>query len=245
MARNIHNRRAELFQLVQAGRIELASGKYAAARAHVVEAQRLIPAAHDLLGTGHVHSALGDISRQQSQWLAARCYYAKAAASYGKVYNKRGLLPIELSQVEMTDRLGDHLAARHAAYGLLRCAQSTGTSEQVAQATLLLAQTWLAASRPDSGRHYATLSLAAARPTHLCLQASDAAPVLVRPATSSGRATRPIVTRPWRVRMPIALPVRIPAAGWLLSKPRLPAANSKPRLGCCGSEPASRPKRWS
>jgi tetratricopeptide (TPR) repeat protein len=178
LARNIHNRRAELFQLVQAGRIELALGEYAAARAHVVEAPRLIPAAHDLLGTGHVHSALGDISRQQGQWLAARGYYAKAAASYGKIYNKRRLLPIELSQVEMTDRLGDHLAARHAAYGLLRRAQSTGTSEQVAQVTLLLAQTWLATSRPDSVRHYATVSLAAACPTHLRLQARDAALVL-------------------------------------------------------------------
>jgi hypothetical protein len=53
LARNIHNRRAELFQLVQAGRIELASGEYTA-RAHVVEAQCFIPVAHDLLGTGYV-----------------------------------------------------------------------------------------------------------------------------------------------------------------------------------------------
>jgi hypothetical protein len=86
----------------------------------------------------------------------------------------------------MTDRLGDHLAARHAAYGLLRCAQSTGTSEQVAQATLLLAQTWLATSRPDSARHYATLSLAAAHPTHLRLQARDAALVLAQASDQLG-----------------------------------------------------------
>jgi hypothetical protein len=54
LARNIHNRWAEMFQLVQAGRIELAWGEYAAARAHVVEAQCFIPVAHNLLGTGYV-----------------------------------------------------------------------------------------------------------------------------------------------------------------------------------------------
>jgi signal transduction histidine kinase len=187
LARAIHNPRAELFQLVQAGRIELALGEYAAARAHVVEARRLIPAAHDPLGTGYVHSALGDISRQQGQWLAARRYYAQAAASYGQVYNVRGLLPIQLSQAEMTDRLGDHLAARRTANKLLQRAKSTGTPEQVAQATLLLAQTWLATSRLDSARHYATLSLATARPAHLRLAARDAALVLAQASDQLGQ----------------------------------------------------------
>lgn len=144
---------------MQAGRIELALGEYAAAHAHVAEVRRLVPMAHDLLGTGYVCSALGDLSRQQSQWLAARRYYAQAAASYGLVYNDRGLLPIELSQAEMTDRLGDHLAARHSAYGLLRRARATGTPGQAVQATLLLAQTWLATAHPDSARRYAALSL--------------------------------------------------------------------------------------
>jgi signal transduction histidine kinase len=187
VARAIHSPRAELFQLVQAGRIELALGEYAAARAHVMEARRLIPAAHDPLGTGYVHSALGDISRQQGQWLAARRYYAQAAVSYGQVHNARGLLPIELSQAEMTDRLGNHVAARHTAYRLLRRARATGTPEQVAQTTLLLAQTWLATARPDSARQYAALSLAAARPTHLRLEARDAALVLAQASDQLGQ----------------------------------------------------------
>lgn len=190
LARTIGNARAELFQLVQAGVIELALGEYTAARAHVVEASRLIPAAHDPLGTGYVYSALGDISRQQGQWRLARRYYAQAAASHGVVYNARGLLPIELSQAEMTDRLGDHLAARRTAYALLRRVRAAGNPEQAARATLLLARTWLATARPDSARRYAALSLAAARPTNLLPEARDAALVLAQASSqlSQGHA---------------------------------------------------------
>ena len=180
LARILPNPRAKMFQLIQAGRIELALGESAAALAHVLEAQRLVPSVRDPLGTGYVQFALGDISRKQDQWLAARAYYAQAAASYAKVYNARGMLPVELSQAEMTDRLGYHLAARRAAFGLLRRAQATGTPEQLAQTTLLLAQTWLATARPDSARHYAARSLATARPIHLLLVVRDAALVLAQ-----------------------------------------------------------------
>jgi signal transduction histidine kinase len=187
LARTLPNHRAEMFQLIQAGRIELALGESAAALAHVLEAQRLSPAVHDPLGTGYVYFALGDISRRQGQWLAARTYYAQAAASYGLVYNARGLLPVELYQAEMTDRLGNHLAARRAAYDLLSRAQATGTPEQLAQTTLLLAQTWLATARPDSARRYATRSLATALQSHLRPVARDAALVLAQASDQLGQ----------------------------------------------------------
>jgi signal transduction histidine kinase/tetratricopeptide (TPR) repeat protein len=180
LARTLPNPRAKMFQLIQAGRIELSLGESAAALAHVREAQRLAPGVRDPLGSGYVYFALGDISRQQGQWLAARNYYAQAAANYGKVYNARGLLPVELNQAEMTDRLGAHLVARRAAYGLLRRAQATGTPEQLAQTTLLLAQTWLATARPDSARRYAARCLATARLAHLRPVARDAALVLAQ-----------------------------------------------------------------
>ena len=187
LARTIGNPRAEMFQLIQAGRIELSLGEYKAALAHVLAAQRLAPAAHDPLGTGYVQYALGDISRRQGQWLAARRYYAKAATHFGQVYNARGLLPVELNQAEMTDRLGNHLAARRTAYGLLRRAQATGTPEQLAQTTLLLAQTWLATARPDSARRYATRSLATARLAHLRAVARDATLVLAQASNQLGQ----------------------------------------------------------
>jgi signal transduction histidine kinase len=180
LARTIHNPRAELFQLVQVGRIELALGEYNAAQAHVLEARELVPIAHDLLGSGYVQSALGDISRQRGQWLTARHYYDQAIASYKQVYNERGLLPTELSQAEMTNRLGNHLAARRAAYALLHRARTAGTPEQAAQSALLLAQTWLATNRPDSAQRYATFSLATARPARLRPAARDAALVLAQ-----------------------------------------------------------------
>ncbi|MDJ0366164.1 histidine kinase [Hymenobacter sp. H14-R3] len=188
LAHTIHNARAELFQLVQVGRIELALGDYAAAYTHVIEASRLIAAAHDPLGTGYVYFGLGDISREQGQWLAARRYYVRAETNWRLVYNAHGLLPIELSKAEMTDRLGDHLAARGAAYGLLRRAQATGgTPEQVTRATLLLAQTWLATARPDSARYYAARSLAASLPAHLRPAIRDAAQVLAQASDQMGK----------------------------------------------------------
>jgi signal transduction histidine kinase len=186
LAHTIHNARAELFQLVQVGRIELALGDYTAAHNHVIEASRLISAAHDFLGTGYVYFGLGDISREQGQWLAARRYYIRAETSWRPVYNARGLLPIELSKAEMTDRLGDHLAARNATYGLLRRAQATGTPEQVTRATLLLAQAWLATARPDSARYYAARSLAAASPARLRPEIRDAARVLAQASDQLG-----------------------------------------------------------
>ena len=69
------------------------------------------------------------------------------------------------------------------------CAElgTTGTPEQVAQATLLLAQTWLATARPDSAHHYATLSLATAQPSTLRLEARDAALVLAQASNQLGQ----------------------------------------------------------
>lgn len=187
LARTIHNPRAELFQLVQAGRIELALGDYSSAYTYLADARRLIPAAHDLLGTGYVNFGLGDISRAQGNWRVARHYYVEAAASYAKVLNAQAMLPVKLSQAEMTDRLGDHLTARYIAYNLLPRALANGTPEQVAQTTLLLAQTWLATTSPDSARRYAALSLAAARPAHLRLIARDAARVLAQASDELGQ----------------------------------------------------------
>lgn len=186
LARTMRNPRVLLFQLVQAGRIEIALGDYATATTYLTEARRLVPAAHDPLGTGYVHFGLGDISRAQGHWEAARRSYAETAASYAKVFTGKAMLPIELNQAEMTDRLGDHLAARRAAYALLRRAQAAQAPEQLAQTTLLLAQTWLATARPDSARRYAARSLAAARPAHLRLLARDAALALARASDQLG-----------------------------------------------------------
>lgn len=186
LARTMHSPRVILFQLVQAARIELSLGDYATATTYLTEARRLIPAAHDFLGTGYVHFGLGDVSRAQGHWLAARRYYAEAAASYAHVLNARAMLPAELSQAEMTDRLGDHLAARRAAGDLLRRIRGTKSPEQLAQTTLLLAQTWIATARPDSARRYAARSLATARSAHLRALARDAALALARASDQLG-----------------------------------------------------------
>jgi len=186
LAHALRNPRAELMQLTQAGRIELALGEVAATRAYVAQARRLVGAAHDPLGTGYVYQTLGDLSRQQQQWQAARRYYIRARTTYGQVYNERGLLPIEISIADMTYRLGERAAAHHAAASLLRRARATGTPEEVVQAALLRARTWLPACA-DSARYYAALSLDAARPHHLRLQAHEAAELLAQVSDQLGQ----------------------------------------------------------
>jgi len=186
LARALHNPRAELMQLVQAERIELALGEVAATRAYVAQARRLMGAAHDPLGTGYVYQTLGDLSRQQQQWQAARRSYTQACTMYGQVYNERGLLPIKISIAYMTYRLGEHAAAHRAAARLLRRARTTGTPEELTQAALLQARTWLPA-HADSARHYAPLSLGAARHHHLHLQAHEAAELLAQVSDQLGQ----------------------------------------------------------
>ncbi|MGI4864745.1 MAG: histidine kinase [Janthinobacterium lividum] len=186
LARTLRNARATLFQLIQAARIEVRLGEVAAARAYVAEAQALVPAAHDPLGTGAVYLLLGDLSREQRQWRAARRYYQQVRTTYAGVYKAQGLLPYEILIAEMTYRLGELPAARQAATGLLRRARATGTPEQVAQAALLLARTWQPA-QPDSARRYAALSLATARPHHLRPEARDAAQLLALVSDQRGQ----------------------------------------------------------
>ncbi|WP_210519308.1 tetratricopeptide repeat-containing sensor histidine kinase [Hymenobacter terricola] len=186
LAHAIHNSRAELLQLVQAGRIELGLGEYATARAYIEEARRLLPAARDTGCTGFVYLGFGDISRQQGQWQAARRAYTRTLGAYRVVYNERGLLPVELNIAEMTERLGDYPAARRVSQGLLYRARATGTPEQVAQAALLLARTWLP-TRADSARRYAALSLATAAPLRLRPTARDAAQALAQASDQLGQ----------------------------------------------------------
>jgi signal transduction histidine kinase len=179
LARALGSARVLLFQLVLAARIELALGEYATARAYVAEAGPLAPDAHDLLSTGYLHQVAGDLSRQQQQWRAARNQYRQALASYAVVFNKPGLLDMQLSMAEMTERLGDAPTARQDGAGLLRAARAAHRPEQAARAALLLARAWLPA-RADSARRYAALALAVAGPGQLRPQARDAAQVLAR-----------------------------------------------------------------
>ncbi|MFD2720057.1 ATP-binding protein [Hymenobacter monticola] len=179
LARALGSPRVLLFQLVTAARIELALGEYATARAYVAEARPLAPAAHDLLSTGYLHQVAGDLSRQQQQWRTARDQYRQALTSYAVVFNKPGLIDMQLSMAEMTERLGDYAAARSAGRGLLRQAHAARRPEMEARAALLLARAWLPA-RADSTRRYAALALAIAGPGQLRPQARDAAQVLAQ-----------------------------------------------------------------
>jgi tetratricopeptide (TPR) repeat protein len=239
LARAMGSPRVLLFQLVMAARIELALGEYATARAYMAEARPLASAAHDLLSTGYLYQVAGDLSRQQKQWRTARDHYTQALNGYAVVFNKPGLLQMQLSIAEMTERLGDYPAARRAGLELLRQARIAHKPEQEAQAALLMARAWLLA-RPDSAHLYAALSLATARPRHLRPQARDAAQVLAQasdpaaPPAPAGPRCGPGAgpgQRPPRAR-PCGLPVPDPGRG--LRRQHWGRRHSPPAGGCAG-----------
>jgi signal transduction histidine kinase len=186
LTRTLPSRRPELVHLLQAARIAAGLGEFAEARAHIAAALRLLPAAPDAFTRGSVYLVLGDVERRQGQWAAAHRAYSQAHAAYQPVTTTRGQLPLELNLAEMQGRLGQPLAARRAARALLRQLQPTISPEQLAQASLLLARTWLPA-HPDSARPYAVRALAAARPAHLRPQAREAAQLLARTSDQLGQ----------------------------------------------------------
>lgn len=187
LAQAIHNRRAELFQFIEAGLVEIPLGEYSAAQAHFDQALRLAQSLKDKIGIGGAYSGLGDLNRQQAHWSLAGHYYTAAAASYHDVFNTQGMLPVELSIAEMTDRQGNHEAALAATRALLRRAQVVEWEGPAARAQLLMSRIYLAMGQPDSAYYYGERSLAINRGHRLRPAIRDAAQVLAQASAQLGK----------------------------------------------------------
>jgi signal transduction histidine kinase len=155
-----HNRKGEVFQLVQLGVTNTALGEYITAQKHLRQALYLAQSLHEIIGLGHTYNALGDLNRAQSRWTLAGYYYAKAAASYHQVYNAIGMLPTELNLVEMMERQGNHTQALAITTSLLQRTHVVRSPGQIARAQLLLARVYFSLAQYDSARYYAATSLA-------------------------------------------------------------------------------------
>jgi signal transduction histidine kinase len=180
LAQSIHNQRAELFQLIQAGLIEIPLGEYSAAQVHFDQALRLAQSIKDKIGVGGAYSGLGDLNRQQAHWSLAGHYYKAAAASYQDVFNTQGMLPVELSIAEMTERQGDHSAALTATRQLLHQALQADWNGPASRAQLLISRIFLALNQADSASFYAKQSLATSRLYRLRPEIRDAAQVIAQ-----------------------------------------------------------------
>jgi signal transduction histidine kinase len=180
LAQAIHNRRAELFQFIQSGLIEMALGEYTIAQTHFDQALLIAQSLKDDIGIGGAYSGLGDLNRQQLHWSLAGHYYTAAAASYHNVFNTQGMLPVELSIAEMTERQGNHAAALAATRQLLRQAWKADWEGPAARAQLLLGRIYLATNQPDSARYYAERSLVMNCRHGLRPEIRDAAQVLAQ-----------------------------------------------------------------
>ncbi|QKG58424.1 hypothetical protein GKZ68_18380 [Hymenobacter sp. BRD128] len=187
LAQAIHNRRAELFQLIESGLVEIPLGEYATAQTHFDQALRLAQSIKDKIGIGGAYSGLGDLNRQQAHWSLAGHYYTAAAASYHDVFNTQGMLPVELSIAEMTDRQGNHEAALAATRDLLRQALEAEWEGPAARAQLLLGRIYLAMGQPDSACYYGKRSLALNRGHRLRPAIRDAAQVLAQANAQLGK----------------------------------------------------------
>ena len=187
LARAISNRRAEAFHLVQSGLIKTALGEWEAARLELDQALRISQSLKDYIGMGHAYGGLGDLNRQQARWNLAGQYYTEAAASYQHVYNNTGLLAVQLDIAEMTDRQGNHEAARRAAVRLLRLARQAEMNRTIIRAQLLLGRICLAANQADSALLYGQQSLAATRRHGLRPETLEAAHLLAHAYAQRGR----------------------------------------------------------
>lgn len=187
IARSIHNRKAELFQLIEAGIISTMLGEYPAAHERFEQALVLAQTLKDYVGMGHAYNGLGDLNRQQARWNQAGHYYAQAAESYSYVCNDTGLLSIELSVSDMADRQGSHAITKVVARRLLQRARAAQMPGMAARAQLLIARAYLATNWPDSAIYYGAQSLAALQRSGVKSDARDAALVLAQAASAQGQ----------------------------------------------------------
>jgi signal transduction histidine kinase len=187
LAQAIHNQRAELFQLIQTGLIEIPLGEYSAAQSHFDQALRLAQRIKDDIGIGGAYSGLGDLNRQQSRWSLAGHYYTAAAASYRDVFNTQGMLPVELSIVEMTERQGNHRVALVTTRRLLRQARQVNWDRPTARAELLLGRIYWDLGKPDSAYYFSRQSLAASSLHRLRPEIRDAAQVMAQASAQLGK----------------------------------------------------------
>lgn len=187
LAQSIHNQRAELFQLIQAGLIEIQLGEYSAAQHHFDQAIRLAQRIKDKIGIGGAYSGLGDLNRQQARWSLAGHYYTAAAANYHDVFNTQGMLPVELSIAEMTERQGDHSVALATTRRLLRLARQVNWDGPTVRAELLLSRIHWALGQPDSAYYYSQKSLATSSIHRLRPEIRDAAKVLAQASAQLGK----------------------------------------------------------
>ena len=136
------------------------------------------------------YGELGELSRRQRQYAAARRYYAQSRAVSQGLHELPEVLRMDLNLAEMSEQLGQPAAARRAAYGILRQAEASHRLALLPRILALLARTSLAAGRPDSAVWYGRRALRQSQLIRAQDGLRDASAVLARAYARRGDFAR-------------------------------------------------------
>jgi signal transduction histidine kinase len=149
-----YQRRFHTSLTIQVAAIYSRLGEYALARSYLLRAMKVSRHFDYPDRLNLIYGELGELSRRQQQWPAARRYYAESRAVSQQLGEQPEVLRMDLNLAEMSEQLGHLTAARQAAYGILRRAEASHRLALLPRVLALLARTSLATGRADSAVWY-------------------------------------------------------------------------------------------
>ncbi|GAA3941510.1 hypothetical protein GCM10022406_26760 [Hymenobacter algoricola] len=97
---------------------------------------------------------LGELSRRQRQWAAARRYFEGSLVISRRLNDLPDILATELNLAEVNEQQGNYEAALRLGYGVLHQAQTASLLPLIPRAQVVLARASLGRGRPDSAIWY-------------------------------------------------------------------------------------------
>ena len=168
---------------IQVGSTYAQVGEYAQARRYLLEALQT-SRHHDYPDRLNlVLGALGDVSRQQRQWVAAYRYYREGIAVSRRINDMPTLLATQLDMARLRESQGRYALAETLAQLVLARAQAANLPLLVPQAQALLARVALRTRHPDQAIASATQSLQASQRIGLLAGVREASAVLAEAYT--------------------------------------------------------------
>ncbi len=183
LANTGNTRRFRTSAQIQLGKLYAQVGDYTAAHAYLVAAQRT--AEHydypDRLNLAL--GELGEVSRQQQQWAAARRYYTQSIAISRRIGDQFSELDMQFNLARLAEAQGQYATARAAAEQVLARAVAAQQVLLVPLAQALLARLLLRQGQAAQAIAYATRSQQASQQLRLPTGVREASAVLVQAYT--------------------------------------------------------------
>ncbi|MGI4865968.1 MAG: tetratricopeptide repeat protein [Janthinobacterium lividum] len=183
LANTGNSRRFRTSAQIQLGKLYAQVGDYTAAHTYLVAAQR---AAEHYDYPDRLNLALGElgeVSRQQRQWVAARKYYTQSIAISRRIGEQSSELAMQLNLVRLAEAQGQYATARTAAEQVLARMEAAHQVLLVPLAQALLARLLLRQGQAAQAITYAIRSQQASQLLRLPTGVREASAVLVQAYT--------------------------------------------------------------